>query len=163
MDDAALGAANYSLLDDKRNDFIWRGKRYEIISFAGTKIKYFDENVLDFDEFFIPVITEWIEKSDIFDSAKKTLRDTNVVYQFKIELTIKSPPKNLSYDGEGLYDYLKDATLKMQVYSRKRYEFDFNPYLRQRGAKGVNEEFRDIISDFNNRYEKLKRLNIAGE
>jgi len=163
VDDAALGAANYSLLDDKRNDFIWRGKRYEIISFAGTKIKYFDENVLDFDEFFIPEITKWVEQSDIFESAKKTLRDTDVVYQFKIELTIKSPPKNLSYDGEGLYDYLKDATLKMQYYQRKRYEFDFNPYLRQRGAKGVNEDFRDIISDFNNRYEKLKRLNIAGE
>ena len=163
IDDTALGAAEYSLLDDKRNDFIWRGKRYEIISFAGTKIKYFDENVLDFDEFFIPAITKWVEQSNIFEGAKKTLRDTNVVYQFKIELTIKSPPKNLSYDGEGLYNYLKDATLKMQVYNRKRYEFDFNPYLRQRGAKGVNEDFRDIISDFNNRYEKLKRLNIAGE
>jgi len=66
-------------------------------------------------------------------------------------------------DGEGLYEYLKDAKVVIQYYARKTKEFEFNPYLRGGGAKSVNEALREHVSDFKLRYNKLKRLGLVGE
>ena len=153
----------YELLDDYRNDFMWKGKRYQVISFAGSKIKYFQEEELSFNEFFEPVIKQWVEDSDIFTNAKLNLKDSEQVWQHKIELTIKSPPKKLADDGEGLYEHLKDTTISIQYYARKMYEFEFNPYTRGGGAKRINEDLKQHVAGFKLRYNKLERMGLAGE
>ena len=153
----------YELIEDKRQLFEYKGKEYKLISSAGTQVSQFKEDVLNFDDIFEPEIKKWIDESDIFESAKLNLKDPEQVWQHKIELSIKSPPKKFKMDGEGLYEYLKDATLVVQYYARKTKEFEFNPYLRGGGAKSVNEELRRHVASFTLRYNKLKRMGIAGE
>ncbi len=163
VDDTAGGLADYNIVDDKRQLFEYKGKQYKLISSSGTQVSKFKEDVLNFDDVFEPEIKKWIDTSDIFDAAKLNLKDPEQVWQHKIELSIKSPPKKFKMDGEGLYDYLKDATLVVQYYARKTKAFEFNPYLRGGGAKSVNEELRRHVASFTLRYNKLKRMGIAGE
>ena len=163
VDDTAGGLADYNIIDDKRQLFEYKGKQYKLISSSGTQVSKFKEDVLNFDDVFEPKIKEWIDESDIFEGANLNLKDPEQVWQHKIELSIKSPPKKFKMDGEGLYEYLKDATLVVQYYARKTKEFEFNPYLRGGGAKSVNEALREHVSDFKLRYNKLKRLGLVGE
>lgn len=163
VDETAGGTLTYELLEDYRNDFMWKGKRYQVISFAGSTVKYFREEELNFDKFFAPAIEQWVEQSDIFRGAKQNLTDTEQVWQHKIELTIKSPPKKLAYDGEGLYEHLKNTTISIQYYARKMHEFEFNPYKRGGGAKPLNEDLKQHVAGFKLRYNKLERLGIVGE
>lgn len=168
VNDVAGGFVDYELLDDKRMEFKWKGKLYRAISFSGTKQiktrsqRSMQQDVLNFDEVFAPIIEKWIEDSKIFDSAKNTLKDTDMVWQHKIEMYVKSPPKKFKSDGDGLYEYLKDATLVIQPYARLRHKFEFNPYIRGGGAKPVNEDLKQHVSDFKIRYNKLERMGLVG-
>jgi len=167
--DAAGEFVDYELLDDKRMEFEWNGKLYRAISFSGTKQiktrrqRSLQQDVLNFDEVFAPIIEKWIDESDIFESAERNLKDADEVWQHKIEMYIKSPPKKFKSDGAGLYEYLSEnAIMIVQYYARLKQKFDFNPYVRGGGAKSINEDLKQHVAGFKIRYNKLRRMGLVG-